>query len=93
MSDNIKFIEKLRSSALRPTKQRVNICKTLFDRKNTFHFTIYDLHKIMRNKNEEVSLATAKSRVTLPDFFPSHLRVSSVVMIFHLLFYLQHCLA
>tara|TARA_B100000131_G_scaffold227978_1_gene219666 strand:+ start:77 stop:490 length:414 start_codon:yes stop_codon:yes gene_type:complete len=63
MSDNIKFIEKLRSSALRPTKQRVNICKTLFDRKNTFHFTIYDLHKIMRNKNEEVSLATVYNTV------------------------------
>tara|TARA_Y100001970_G_scaffold164611_1_gene201161 strand:- start:459 stop:872 length:414 start_codon:yes stop_codon:yes gene_type:complete len=63
MSDNIKFIEKLRSSSLRPTKQRVNICKTLFDRKNTFHFTIYDLHKIMRNKNEEVSLATVYNTV------------------------------
>ena len=63
MSDNIKFREKLRSSALRPTKQRVNICKTLFDRKNTFHFTIYDLHKIMRNKNEEVSLATVYNTV------------------------------
>ena len=63
MSDNIKFIEKLRSSSLRPTKQRVNICKILFDRKNTFHFTIYDLHKIMRNKNEEVSLATVYNTV------------------------------
>ena len=63
MSDNIKFIEKLRSSALRPTKQRVNICKTLFDRKNTFHFTIYDLHKIMMNKNEKVSLATVYNTV------------------------------
>jgi len=34
-----------------------------------------------------------KSRETLPDFLPSHLRVSSVVMIFHLLFCLQHYLA
>ena len=63
MSDNIKFIEKLRSSALRPTKQRVSICKTLFDRKNTFHFTIYDLHKIMMDKNEKVSLATVYNTV------------------------------
>ena len=63
MSDNIKFIEKLRSSALRPTKQRVNICKTLFDRKNTFHFTIYDLHRMMLNKNEKVSLATVYNTV------------------------------
>ena len=58
MINNQEFTEKLRSASLRPTRQRVNICKTLFDRKNTFHFTIYDLHKIMRNKNEEVSLAT-----------------------------------
>ena len=63
MSDNIKFIEKLRSSSLRPTKQRVNICKTLFDRKNTFHFTIYDLHRIMMDKNEKVSLATVYNTV------------------------------
>ena len=63
MSDNIKFIEKLRSSSLRPTKQRVNICKILFDRKNTFHFTIYDLHKIMMDKNEKVSLATVYNTV------------------------------
>ena len=63
MSDNIKFIEKLRSSSLRPTKQRVNICKILFDRKNTFHFTIYDLHRIMMDKNEKVSLATVYNTV------------------------------
>ncbi len=63
MSDNIKFIEKLRSSSLRPTKQRVNICKILFDRKNTFHFTIYDLHKIMMDKNDKVSLATVYNTV------------------------------
>ncbi len=63
MSDNIKFIEKLRSSALRPTKQRVSICKTLFDRKNTFHFTVYDLHRMMLNKNEKVSLATVYNTV------------------------------
>ena len=53
MSDNIKYIEKLRNSGLRPTKQRVKICKLLFDRKNTFHFTIYDLSKIMKNKNKK----------------------------------------
>ena len=63
MSDNIKFIEKLRSSRLRPTKQRVSICKTLFERKNTFHFTIYDLHRMMLNKNEKISLATVYNTV------------------------------
>ena len=63
MSDNIKFIEKLRSSALRPTKQRVSLCKILFDRKNTFHFTVYDLHRMMLNKNEKISLATVYNTV------------------------------
>ena len=43
MSNNNIFIEKLRSSGLRPTKQRIEICKLLFNRKDTFHFTISDL--------------------------------------------------
>ncbi len=38
-------IERLRSSGLRPTKQRLAICKVLFDRKETFHFTIDKLKK------------------------------------------------
>ena len=40
MNNNSIFIEKLRSSGLRPTKQRIEICKLLFDRKKTIHFTI-----------------------------------------------------
>ena len=36
MNNNRAFIEKLRSSGLRPTKQRLEICKLLFDRKKTF---------------------------------------------------------
>ena len=47
MENNSIFIEKLRSSGLRPTKQRLEICKLLFDRKKTFHFTIGDLSKIL----------------------------------------------
>ena len=43
MNNNHVFIEKLRSSGLRPTKQRIEICKLLFDRKDTFHFSISDL--------------------------------------------------
>ena len=59
MSNNHIFIEKLRSSGLRPTKQRIGICKFLFDRKNTFHFTISDLNKrIKETTNEKISLAT-----------------------------------
>ena len=63
MINNRAFTEKLRSASLRPTRQRVNICKTLFDKKNTFHFTIYDLYKIMLDKNEKVSLATVYNTV------------------------------
>ena len=63
MSNNSVFINKLRSSGLRPTKQRIKICKLLFDRKNTFHFTVYDLHRMMLNKNEKISLATVYNTV------------------------------
>tara|TARA_B100001996_G_scaffold17731_1_gene14646 strand:+ start:97 stop:513 length:417 start_codon:yes stop_codon:yes gene_type:complete len=59
MDNNTIFIEKLRSSGLRSTKQRLEICKLLFDRKKTFHFTINDLSKILRDKtNKKISLAT-----------------------------------
>jgi len=59
MENNSVFIEKLRSSGLRPTKQRIRICKLLFDRKKTFHFTINDLSKILQKENnKQVSTAT-----------------------------------
>ena len=59
MENNCIFIEKLRSSGLRPTKQRIKICKLLFDRKKTFHFTINDLSKILNKEiGQKVSLAT-----------------------------------
>ena len=48
MENNGIFIEKLRSSGQRPTKQRLEICRLLFDRKKTFHFTITDLCKIIK---------------------------------------------
>ena len=47
MENNSIFVEKLRSSGLRPTKQRIKICKLLFDRKKTFHFTINDIFKML----------------------------------------------
>ena len=59
MTNNSVFIEKLRSSGLRPTRQRIQICKVLFDRQNTFHFSIKDLSKMIANDiKEKVSLAT-----------------------------------
>ena len=64
MENNSIFIEKLRSSGLRPTKQRLEICKLLFDRKKTFHFTIRDLSRLFKNKsNKKISLATIYNTV------------------------------
>ena len=59
MSKSLEFTNKLRSSGLRPTKQRLKICELLFKRDNTFHFTIDDLAKsISKELNERISLAT-----------------------------------
>ena len=64
MDNDSIFIEKLRSSGLRSTKQRLEICKLLFDRKKTFHFTINDLSKILKKEtNEKISLATIYNTV------------------------------
>ena len=64
MNNNRDFIEKLRSSGLRPTKQRLEICKLLFDRKKTFHFTISDLFKILKKETiKKISLATIYNTV------------------------------
>jgi len=56
--------DRLRSSGLRPTKQRLAICKILFNRKKTFHFTIEKLKKIAEKKsNKKISLATLYNTV------------------------------
>ena len=53
------IINKLRGSGLRPTKQRILIAKNLFDKSETFHFTIETLNKkIKKNGNVKISLAT-----------------------------------
>ena len=58
------FIARLRSSGLRPTKQRLTICKVLFDRKDTFHFTIDNLKKkIEKNTKSKLSLATVYNTI------------------------------
>ena len=64
MIKNAKFTDKLRSSKLRPTKQRLKICEVLFNRDATFHFTINDLVRIINEKlNEKISLATVYNTV------------------------------
>ena len=60
----MKYIEKLRNSGLRPTKQRLQICEVLFNTEKTFHFTINDLaNRIKRQLNNKISLATVYNTV------------------------------
>ena len=64
MNLNDDFVDKLRNSGLRPTKQRLKICEVLFNTEKTFHFTINDLAKIISEKlNEKISLATVYNTV------------------------------
>ena len=61
---NTDFIEKLRNSGLRPTRQRLEICDALFNTNKTFHFTINDLSKIINEKQgKKISLATVYNTV------------------------------
>tara|TARA_B100000029_G_C17010486_1_gene754692 strand:+ start:57 stop:473 length:417 start_codon:yes stop_codon:yes gene_type:complete len=58
------YIEKLRSSGLRPTKQRISISEVLFNREKTFHFSINELTKIIQSKtNQKISLATVYNTI------------------------------
>ena len=64
MLKNTEFVDKLRSSGLRPTKQRLKICEVLFNREKTFHFTINDLaNSISKQLNEKISLATVYNTI------------------------------
>ena len=64
MDQKKAIVSKLRTSGLRPTKQRILIAKNLFDNKKTFHFTVETLNrKINKNGNEKISLATIYNTV------------------------------
>ncbi len=64
LNDFSPYVDRLRSSGLRPTKQRLTICKILFDRKDTFHFTIDKLKKkIEKSTKSKISLATVYNTV------------------------------
>ena len=64
MNSEREYIEKLRKSGLRPTKQRLKICNVLFNSDKTFHFTINDLvKKIELVDNQKISLATVYNTV------------------------------
>ena len=55
----IDILKKLRTSGLRPTKQRVEIAKFLFDREKTFHFTVESLENHLAKKTSPNKFALA----------------------------------
>ena len=60
----MKYIDKLRNSGLRPTKQRLQICEVLFNAERTFHFTINELQQKIKDKIDyKISLATIYNTV------------------------------
>ena len=60
----MKYLEKLRNSGLRPTKQRLQISEVLFNTNKTFHFTINDLSEKIKNQtSKKISLATLYNTV------------------------------
>ena len=64
MNQKNEIVNKLRTSGLRPTKQRVLIAKSLFDSDKTFHFTVETLNKkINKIGANKVSLATIYNTV------------------------------
>jgi len=64
MTNSEQYINKLRNSGLRPTRQRIKICEILFNSSETFHFTVKELAKMIENKaNIKVSLATVYNTV------------------------------
>ena len=64
MLNNSHYIDKLRSSGLRPTIQRIKFCEVLFNTDKTFHFTINELvKKISKSTNHKISLATVCNTV------------------------------
>ena len=64
MKQKKAIVNKLRTSGLRPTKQRILIAQNLFERDKTFHFTVETLNKEINKKgSEKVSLATVYNTV------------------------------
>ena len=57
--DKKGLASKLRTSGLRPTKQRIKLAEFLFNRDKTFHFTVENLDKAINKKNSEDKIALA----------------------------------
>tara|TARA_B100000767_G_C19617153_1_gene472428 strand:+ start:490 stop:918 length:429 start_codon:yes stop_codon:yes gene_type:complete len=65
MDKKKNITDKLRSTGLRPTKQRVRLAEYLFNRSKTFHFSVENLHNFINKKgpNEKIALATIYNTV------------------------------
>ena len=64
MNQKKEIVNKLRSSGLRPTKQRILLAKKLFERDKTFHFTVETLNQeVNKNGPSKISLATIYNTV------------------------------
>ena len=59
----LDILKKLRSSGLRPTKQRVEIAKFLFDRENISFFNVESLNKLLSKTGTKFALATIYNTV------------------------------
>ena len=68
MNKNLKIEDKLRSSGLRPTKQRVQIAKFLFLREKTFHFTVEDLVHAFKKAGHLKEILTKNNK----SYFDTH---------------------
>ena len=62
------FASKLRSSGLRPTKQRLKLAELLFNREKTFHFNVENIDKANNKKNSEEKIALATIYNTIHAF-------------------------
>ena len=63
-----EIVNKLRSSNLRPTKQRIIIAEFLFNRGKTFHFTIENLNKNINKKDNSINISLATIYNTVDAF-------------------------
>ena len=65
MQQKKEIINKLRSSKLRPTKQRILITKKIFNQEETFQYTAETLNKAINKKkgDTKISLATIYNTV------------------------------
>ena len=68
MNQNFEIVNKLRSSKLRPTRQRIRIAEFLFKKEKTFHFTVENLDKVINKKGSEEKVALATIYNTIHSF-------------------------